>query len=171
MDAAHVHLMLNHAPLAASFAGLLLLGTARMRPRANRDLENAGLIALIVGALVAIPTYLTGEGAEDIVERLPGVAKALIEPHEEAALWALVAIELTGVVAAGALLLARSRPPQSRRLTSAALALAALSLVTMGRVANLGGQIHHADLRSEEPAAGHEKEAEAEDEPSPSEIP
>jgi uncharacterized membrane protein len=163
MNAAHVHLMLNHLPLSASLAGLLLLGAARLRPRENRDLEKAGLIALIVGALVAIPTYLTGEGAEDIVKRLPGVAKALVEPHEEAAIYALVAIELAGVVALAASLLARSRPPQSRQLTSAALALAALSLATMGRVAYLGGQIHHAELRSD--AATSEPESE---QPSPS---
>ena len=149
MNAAHIHLMLNHLPLAGSLTALLLLGAARGRPGENRDLEKAGLIALVVGALLAIPTYLTGEGAEDVVRRLPGVAKTLVEPHEEAAIAALVAIELGGLVALVALALARTRPGQSRQLTSAALALSAISLATMGWVANLGGQIHHAELRSE----------------------
>ena len=147
MDAAHVHLILNHLPLAASLAGLLLLGTARVREREG-DLAKAGLVALVVGALLAIPTYLTGEGAEDIVKGLPGVAKALVEPHEDAAVYALVAVELAGIVAFGALLFARSRPQLSRRLTTAALVLAAFSLATMARVANLGGKIHHSELRS-----------------------
>jgi hypothetical protein len=53
---------------------------------------------------------------------------------------------------------------KSRQLTSAALALSAISLATMGWVANLGGQIHHAELRSETASEGDDAQ------PSPSEA-
>jgi hypothetical protein len=36
----------------------------------------------VLTALLALPVYFTGEPAEKVVERLPGVTEPLIEEHE-----------------------------------------------------------------------------------------
>jgi hypothetical protein len=94
MNWAHAHLLLNHIPVIGMAIAVPLLSFALVKKW--EELKKASL-ALFVGlALVAIPTYLTGAPAESVVEGLPGVSEAIIEQHEEAALIALVALELLG---------------------------------------------------------------------------
>ncbi len=63
---------------------------------------------MVLAALFIIPVYLTGEPAEDGIVGLPGVSKALIEQHAEAA-----ELALGGLPGVGALALASTRaaPP------------------------------------------------------------
>lgn len=61
--------------------GLLAYGVIRRM----RQIERAGLVVLILSVLVAIPVFLTGEGAEETVENLPGSSEAAVEQHEEIA--------------------------------------------------------------------------------------
>jgi hypothetical protein len=91
MDATHWHLALTHVPVVGAGFAVALLGVAL----ATRDrlLRRIALGAVVAVALTAVPTYLTGEPAKDVVERLPGVSRQLVEVHEEAAATALVAIE------------------------------------------------------------------------------
>ena len=63
---------------------------------------------LAVAALFSVPTYLTGDPAEDAVRGLPGVSRAVIAPHEQMATLSFIAILVLGVAAlAGLLLFAR----------------------------------------------------------------
>ena len=83
MNPAHLHLMLNHIPVLGMAFGLALVSLALLRK--SEELKRISLGFLIVIALLAIPAYLTGEPAEELVENLPGVSKSSIEQHEEAA--------------------------------------------------------------------------------------
>jgi uncharacterized membrane protein len=146
MSAPHIHLILNHFPVvgAAAAAGLLTLA-ALMR----RDvLARAGLWALVVSAAVAVPVYLSGEGAEDVVEEL-GVAEAVIEAHEEAALLALVALLVLGAVSASALWLYRRRRAVPRKLVVGLWVLSLGAGLLVARAANRGGEIRHTEIRGE----------------------
>lgn len=58
----------------------------------------------MVTAAAAVPTYLTGEPAEEAVEHLPGVVKDLIEIHEERALIALIVATFGGILGLASLL-------------------------------------------------------------------
>ena len=74
MGAAHLHLILNHVPvLGVVFAGLLL-GTALWYR--SPQFQRLALVMVVGSALVAVPVYLTGEGAEDMVEGMAGVSRA-----------------------------------------------------------------------------------------------
>ncbi|MFC7671286.1 hypothetical protein ACFQT0_30695 [Hymenobacter humi] len=84
MNQAHWHLLLNHAPILGSLFGLVLLLLA-VALRLQPVLLRTGLVTLIVAALLTIPTQLTGDGAEEVVEDQPGVSEPLIHEHEEAA--------------------------------------------------------------------------------------
>ena len=104
MNGAYLHLLLNHLPVIGTIFGLLLLLFALLRK--SEEVKRVALSVFVLTALAAVPTYLTGEPAEEVAEHLPGVAKALIEQHESAALLALSAALATGVVALAGLFLA-----------------------------------------------------------------
>jgi len=146
MNPAEIHLALNHLPLFGAFFGFLLLLVALLRK--SRDLKQAGLWLCLAAALAAVPTYLTGEPAEDRVEGVPGVAQELIEEHEESALWALVGIEILGVASLAGLYLSRKTGEVPDRFIQTCLILALLAVAIVARTAYLGGQIHHPEIRA-----------------------
>ena len=143
MNWAHLHLMLNHLPVLGTIFGLLLLTWAVVRR--DETLQRAALATFVLTALAAIPVFLTGEPAEEIVEDLAGTAKTAIESHEEAAVIALIAIEALGAMALAVLLFFRRRVVP-RALAGAALVFALATAGWMAQTANLGGRIRHAEL-------------------------
>lgn len=146
MSGPHIHLILNHFPVvgATAAAGLLTLAVLMRRD----VLARAGLWALVVSAAAGVPVYLSGEGAEDVVEEL-GVADAVIEAHEEAALLALVALLVLGAVAASALWLYRRRAEVPRKLVIGLWVLSLGAGLLVARAANRGGEIRHTEIRGE----------------------
>jgi fucose 4-O-acetylase-like acetyltransferase len=142
MNAAFVHLALNHVPVLGSVFGLVLLAVAVTRR--NETLLRAAWVTFVFVALVAIPVYLAGEGAEEIVERQPGVSHAAIETHEQTALVALIAVEALGLLAAMALVVSRRRAVPAW-LGTASLVLALLVVRIVGVTAERGGRIRHSE--------------------------
>lgn len=147
MNGAHLHLLLNHTPILGSLFGLLLLAVAVFRGQAT--LIRAGLVTLLIAAALAIPTNLTGDGAEEVVEHFPGVTRSLIHAHEEAAELGLWAIELTGALALVSLLLLARGHARATLLTRLTLAGALVSFGLLARAGNLGGQIMHPETRGD----------------------
>jgi len=147
MNDAHIHLLFNHSPILGSLFGAALLLIAVLRR--SEVLIRTGLITLVVAAALAIPTQLSGEGAEKVVEDRPGVSEALIEKHSEAADVAFWAIEVTAALGLASLLLLRRRPAQGVLLTRLTLAGALVSFGLLARVGSLGGQIMHPETRND----------------------
>ena len=161
MNYTHLHLLLNHFPVIGTlFATLFLLyGTIRK----NREMINGALAAIVAMALVAIPVFLTGEPAEDSVEKIAGVSKSAIEEHEEAAELALWFMELAGALALLSLiftLMKQSFVALAIRLTWI-LSIAAFLL--MARTGYIGGKIRHTEIDNPAAAATTNGEAKAED--------
>jgi uncharacterized membrane protein len=147
MNGAHLHLLLNHLPVIGTIFGLLLLLFALLRK--SEEGKRIALGFFVFAALAAVPTYLTGEPAEEVAERLPGVTHALIEGHEEAALFALIASGLTGLISLIGLFLSRRTAKLPQWLVIAPLALALVTSGLLGWTANLGGQIRHTEIRQD----------------------
>jgi uncharacterized membrane protein len=141
MNAAYVHLTLNHVPILGVVFALPLLGFGLLRR--NPTLVRAGWVTLVVVALVAIPVYLSGEGAEEIVEDLPGVSHDAIEAHEEIALFGLIGALTLGVLALAGLLLSRRSAGVPTWLPPASFVLALAVAGLMTAVAYRGGLINH----------------------------
>lgn len=102
MNAAYLHITLVHLPivLIPTAAALLAIGLWRK----NISLTNVALSLCIVATLFAVPAFLLGEGAEEVIEHLPGVSEDLIEAHEEVAdiaFWITVAGGLASIVSLG----------------------------------------------------------------------
>jgi hypothetical protein len=151
VNAAYVHVALNHVPVLGTVFGLLLLAAAVARR--NQTLLRSGWVTLAIVALVAVPVYLTGEGAEEIVEGDPAVSHDAIEAHEELALVALVGLEALGLLALAALVLSRRGPaPAWLGPTSLVLALAVAGLMLL--TAERGGRINHPEIHGGTVSAG-----------------
>ena len=147
MNLAHLHLMLNHIPLVGIGFTTLLLILAMLR-RSN-ELINIALVFVVVVALWAIPVYLTGEPAEEVVEDLPGVSEQLIEEHEEKAEVAFIFVEATGALALISFIVRIYSDKFGHRLALLTLLVLIISGGLMAWTANLGGKINHPEIRSD----------------------
>ena len=159
MNAAQIHLALNHAPLFLSIIGGLILILGMIRK--NESFKTISLFMLIAAALFTAPVFLTGEGTEELVENLAGVNEGAIEEHEEMAKISMIIIVVTGVVALIGLL-ARKNAAVARLVLFAAVVLSLASFGTMAQTAHLGGLIRHTELQNG--TATNEKEKEKDDE-------
>lgn len=146
MNPAHLHLMLNHIPVLGIVFGLGLLLAGVWRK--SEELKKTALVVFVIVALLAIPAYLTGEPAEDVVERLPGVSKQIIEQHDETATVAFTGVIVVGVAALSGLLLFRRGNKVPNWFGSLMLAASLIVSGLMAWTANLGGQIRHTEIRS-----------------------
>lgn len=155
MNPAHLHLLLNHAPVIGAIGAVLLLAYALLRR--SPELTGAGLGVLVLVAVAGIVVYLTGDPAEEVVEDLAGVSETIIESHEEAAMIATIILSAAGVVALAGLITSRRHSTGvPKGFAVSALLLAVASAAAMGYTANLGGMIRHTEIR---PDAGAGVEA------------
>src|SRR5438552_2229633 len=97
MNLAHLHLLLNHFPIIGTLIGLGLFAASFVGK--NDDLKRASLMVLAVVALLALPAFFSGVGAQAAIRKVPGVSAALIDRHEGAAMLALLFMEITVALA------------------------------------------------------------------------
>jgi hypothetical protein len=145
MNSIHLHLLLNHVPVIGALLGLALLSVAYLRR--SDELGKFALGAFAALGAVSVVVFLTGEPAEEIVEKLPGFSEALTERHEEAALVATIVMGVVGFLSLIGLVVFRSRT-LARWVVPTALVLALGATATIGYAANLGGQIRHTEIRA-----------------------
>ena len=138
MNLAHVHLLLNHVPTIGFGFGIGLLAASLVRDSA--DLRRASYVVFFVVALVAIPAYLSGNAADFVLRTQRELLQDVVTAHQNAAMLALIPMEIVGLVSWLALW-------QSRRWHQpAVLALSIVTFVLMARAANIGGQIRHPEI-------------------------
>ena len=146
MDLTHIHLLLNHFPTIGMIigGGLFLLALIMN----SDDLKHASLVVILGIALLSIPTYMSGNGAQNAIKALPGVSKALMGAHEGAALVAMACMEVLGAFAWLGLWQFRrlSRIPNWNLAVILILTIATFGL--MARASNIGGEIRHAEIRA-----------------------
>jgi hypothetical protein len=140
MNAAHLHLLVNHLPILGTFFGLALLVAALLLRK--DDLRAAALVTLVIVGAAAQVAVRSGENAEHLVEELEGVEGAAVHRHEEAAEPAGWAALATAAAALAALLWRRGRAP----LAIATLVLALASAGLMARAGLSGGEIRHPEI-------------------------
>ena len=143
MNAAHLHLLLNHIPVLGAIGLTLLFLIAAVRR--DSPLARLTLVFSVVLAATSLAVFLTGEPAEEVVEDIAGVATNAIEEHEEAALAATIAFGILGLLAVVPLAAFRRR--ELPRWVMVGGLIGAVSVAgLMGWTANLGGQIRHTEI-------------------------
>ena len=155
MNAAELHLALNHVPILGTLFGFLLLLYGRGRN--SEPVVRAALWTLGLAGAAAVGVYFTGEPAERLVEDLARTSGTALEAHEEMALWAAVGGGVLGSVALFGVLTYRSVSVSHRFANGVAV----LSLGVVGVLlytAYLGGRVRHPELRPDfAPAAAYEE--------------
>ena len=159
MNAAHLHIILVHFPVIMIPLGAILLALGIWK--SNLTLRNTAYCFFIVGAAIGGAAFLLGEGAEEIVEHLAGAVESAIEPHEEAAEFALWFTVALGIASLSALAAARFSPSLTPRAQVPILVLALVTSGMLGYTAQLGGMIRHPEafdqsIVSGERGEGHE---------------
>lgn len=158
MNAAQLHLTLNHLPLIGALVVALFLTWGLVRR--SRDLLRASLVLTVVLAIMTYPVVLSGGSAEEMVEEAAWASETLIHEHEERGEKALIAMLLTGAVAAIGLWRLRGHREPDRLVPGITLALLVVSSGVLAWTALAGGEIRHDEIRSGavQPAVTHEGE-------------
>jgi hypothetical protein len=151
MNAPHLHLLLNHVPTIGTViaVGIFLLSFLRK----NEGLRRVSLELFCIVGLATLPAYLSGVGAQAILELEHGGSTVLIERHHDAALWGALFMVLTAGAAWLALWQMRRLSHPSRGALASVLLLSTLTVAAMGRAANLGGDIRHPEILFDPEAA------------------
>ncbi|MBI2890631.1 MAG: hypothetical protein HYY13_07585 [Nitrospirae bacterium] len=145
MNYAHLHLMVNHVPVIGMLFALALWIASWSA--GSRHLRNAALVGFVFCALAAGAANLTGEEAEEAIERLQGVSKNLIEGHEEAAEPAWIATVILGVFSLAGVALYLRKEALPRWLAGPITLGAVVACILMLRAANQGGLIRHPEIQ------------------------
>jgi len=146
MNFAHLHLLLNHFPIIGTIValGLFLISL----PENNEGLRRASLITFAAMALLTLPVFFSGTGAQGAIKKLPGISETLIERHQGAAMLALLFMEITGGLSIVALWKSRgaSHPSRWNWSLSAVLVFSIVTVGLMSRVGTTGGDIRHPEI-------------------------
>lgn len=144
MTGAHLHLLVNHAPIfGALFALALLAASFIWSPDV---LRRTALVVLIGTGLAAAAADYTGDPAEDAIRGFPGVRRAVIHEHEEMGDNSYIAAAVVGVLSLGALWRWR-RAPLPRGVAAGSLVAAAVVSGMMVYTGLLGGRVRHTEVR------------------------
>jgi uncharacterized membrane protein len=145
MNAAQIHLALNHFPVATMFLSIPILIWGLL---SKKDLiKTVGIAIIIIGTLAGIVVAQSGDGAEKIVEHKAGVTKELIHNHEDAADTAMVAIYLCGALGVAWLVLSKIKNKHTEKIFLLLIISNLVAAGLVGNTAHKGGQIRHDELR------------------------
>lgn len=146
MNLAHLHLLLNHFPIIGTIVALgLFIGSFIGK---NDDLKRSALIIFVAMALLTLPAFFSGIGAQRAVRKDAGVSTAVIDRHEGAAILAMFLMLITGALALVELWKRRhivTEKPWSGNLL-AILIFAVITFGVMARVGTTGGDIRHPEI-------------------------
>ena len=147
---AHLHLLVNHAPVFGTlFALALLVASLLVVPDV---LRRTALVVLVGSGIAGAAANYTGESAEDAIRGFPGVRREVIHQHEEMgekAFYLSVALGVLSVVG-----LARWRRTSVPGGATVALVVATAFVGgAMVYTALLGGRVRHTEVRPGSTAA------------------
>jgi uncharacterized membrane protein len=145
VTAAHIHLILSHVPVMAVLFGLGWLAFGVWR--GSQDIQKAAFAMFVLAAILAVPSYLTGDPAAGVLKGLPGFSGQILERHQASAGIALAGFIVLGILALAGLILLRSHAIArwfGLLLLVGALLVSCLALWT----AKLGGQVRHSEIRA-----------------------
>jgi uncharacterized membrane protein len=145
MNAAHLHLLVNHLPILLPFLGCALLAAGYLLR--SDAIQRTALVVLVVGTLSTPLAMFTGEKAEESLESQVWWEEAYAEHHEEVAERYAVSSYVLGALALVAWV-AHVRRRWAPNRWVLAVAVAALPTLFFATRAGLsGGEIRHTEIR------------------------
>ncbi len=147
MNEAHFHLTVNHFPIIGLVIGILVLIAGLVIK--NSTVKRTALGIFVFAALGAIPSMLSGEGAEEIVEKYANVSHDTIHEHEENAELFLNIIIGLGILSLVAFWADIKQKSFSKNLIYVVLLFAFVTLYFGKVVGTSGGEIRHPEISLE----------------------
>lgn len=147
MTETHLHLLITHLPIFGSILGGLVLAYGLLTKSNHAKIAAYGL--LIISSIGAGISYLTGEAAEETAETIQGVAKEMIDQHEDFAVFALIALIISGVASLLGLFLTLRKSSLIKSVALITLFISLTGFVLVARTGYLGGQIRHTEINSD----------------------
>ena len=102
MDAAHLHLMLNHIPVLGTAFGMALIAWALFRK--SEELKRLAWASSLLSRCWLFRPISRANLPKRSSNILPGVSEPAIEEHEEAATFAFAGVLVLGAAALGGLI-------------------------------------------------------------------
>jgi uncharacterized membrane protein len=146
MNDAHFHLLVNHFPVVGTIFSTLILSYGLLYK--NNIVKNTGLVLYIVTALFAVPAYLTGKGAVDILQSIGQKNDFFIQEHETMAAnatWLCISI---AILSFGILLNKNLKKNYLSALLKVVLIAGLFNSALMVITSNYGGMIRHSEIRN-----------------------
>lgn len=146
MNAAHWHLVVNHLPIIFPLVGVIVLVTGLISK--SEAVKRTAFMIFIFGALASIAAMTTGEGAEEVVEKINGVTENYIKSHEETAeTFALLSYILGGISLLG--LWASFKQKTFSNIAAIGTLVFAFVVLFFGKqTGTTGGEIRHTEIRN-----------------------
>jgi uncharacterized membrane protein len=146
MNGAHWHLVVNHFPIIFPIVGVIVMIIGLISK--SEAVKRTAFIIFIFGAFAAIAAISTGEGAEEVVEKINGVTENYIESHEEAAeTFAILSYILGGISLLG-LWASVKQKNFSSIISIGTLFFSFVVLFFAKQTGTTGGEIRHTEIRS-----------------------
>ncbi|MBS1537361.1 MAG: hypothetical protein JST20_06395 [Bacteroidetes bacterium] len=146
MNQAHVHLVLNHLPIIFPLVGLLVMvGGIILR---SDIIKRIAYSIFIIGALSAIVAFITGEGAEEVVEKVQGVSDQFIKAHEEIADVFAALSYILGGISLIAFWANWKQKSFSNALSFSTVIFCLVVLFYAQKTGTSGGEIRHTEIRN-----------------------
>ncbi len=146
MNDAHWHLVVNHFPIIGTIFGFGIVVAGLIFK--NNSVKNVAYILFIVAAIFAAFSMGTGEGAEELVEKMPNIGKQIIHEHEELAEKLALVLYVLGVISLLGLYTNFKNHIKSKLISYLALAIAAVGVFLAQQVGTSGGEVRHTEIRT-----------------------
>ena len=146
MNAAHFHLIVNHLPIVFPLVGLIVL-LVGFYTKSN-IVKRTSFLIFFLGAIAAVVAMLSGEGAEEVVEKINGIDERFIEAHEDAAFNLAMASYLLGGLSILALWSSWKQKSYARLLPGIVLTMSMITLLFAASAGTSGGEIRHTEIRN-----------------------
>jgi uncharacterized membrane protein len=141
----HLHILVSVFPSVGLIFALGFYATAFFTN--NEALKRTSLVAFGVLGLLAIPTYLSGDGSMEALSQNPKFSEDMVSAHQGWGVAALALLGLTGLAAWISLWRFRGAGRLSDNALHLVLGLAIVTLGLMAVVGELGWEINHTEIR------------------------
>ncbi len=144
MNQTYIHILITHLPIFGSILGGLVLAYGIWKKSEQTNI--AAYILLVISALGASVAYITGEVAEETVEKIQGVVEATIKQHEDFAIYALLSFIILGIVSILGMYMTFKNSLLTRPIAFVILFISIISFGIVARTGYLGGKIRHTEV-------------------------
>lgn len=147
MNEAHFHLIVNHLPIVGILIGILVLVTGFILKKPEVKVTAMGIF--VFSALASFAAFYSGDGAEEIVEQIPGISETLINQHEESAELFFTVSLILGAISLITMFLEIKKYKFAKFGFILVLLISLATGVLSKNVGTTGGEIRHTEIRND----------------------